>query len=164
VGEISASQMPVLSTSCIKNTGTTQSESNEKGIKSAVEYFSKAAEMDNVEAHYGLSVMYREGHGFEKDKKKEVYHLEQAAIGGHPRARYNLGCVEQQNGRHERAVKHWIIGANLGDDHSLEILMKLYKAGLGLISKEDLASALRGHQAAVDATKSFQREKAKAAL
>jgi len=33
----------------------------------------------------------------------------------------------------------------------------------GSISKEDYASALRGHQAAVDATKSPQREAAEAA-
>jgi tetratricopeptide (TPR) repeat protein len=136
----------------------------EGDYEGAFEYWTKALHLGCMESHYELSYMYRNGQGVEKDKKKELHHLEQAAIGGHPRARYNLGCVEQQNGRHERAVKHWIIGANLGDDHSLEILMKLYKAGLGLISKEDLASALRGHQAAVDATKSFQREKAKAAL
>jgi hypothetical protein len=30
----------------------------------------------------------------------------------------------------------------------------------GLVSKEDYASALRGHQAAVDATKSTQRDEA----
>eukprot|EP00985_Skeletonema_marinoi_P005849 scaffold2553_cov162-Skeletonema_marinoi.AAC.3 len=35
--------------------------------------------------------MYYEGQGVEKDKKKDVYHLEQAAIGGHPNARHNLG-------------------------------------------------------------------------
>ena len=35
------------------------------------------------------------------------------------------------------------------------------KAGFnGLVSKEDYEAALRGHQAAVDATKSEQREKA----
>jgi tetratricopeptide (TPR) repeat protein len=127
----------------------------EGNFKSAVEYFSKAAEMDNVEAHYGLSVMYREGHGFEKDKKKEVYHLEQAAIGGHDLARHNLGCDEEDNGRHERAVKHYIIGANLGNDRSLVALKDYFTRGL--LSKEDFATALRAHQAAIDATKSPQR-------
>jgi hypothetical protein len=44
----------------------------------------------------------------------------------------------------------------------LEAVKKCYSKGLA--SKEDFASALRGHQAAVDATKSFQREKAEAVL
>ena len=48
--------------------------------------------------------MYREGTGVEKDEKKQVSHLEEAAIGGHPKARHNLGCDEWSNGRHERAA------------------------------------------------------------
>ena len=43
---------------------------------------------------YNLSLMYRDGQGVEKDKKKELYHLEEAAIGGHPDVRHNLGCVD----------------------------------------------------------------------
>jgi hypothetical protein len=35
---------------------------------------------------------------------------------------------------------------------------------MGFVSKEDFAAALRGHQAAVDATKSPQREKGEAFL
>jgi len=104
--------------------------------------------------------MYRTGLGVEKDKKKEVYHSEQAAIGGDIIARYNLGCVEEEHGRMDRAVKHWIINAKLGDDNALEVLKNKYRAGCfqgGLVSKEDFAAALRAHQAAVDATKSPQR-------
>jgi TPR repeat protein len=55
--------------------------------------------MGDVEAHFYLSVMYRKGEGVEKDKKKGLHHLEQAAIGGDPDARYNLGCVEEENGK-----------------------------------------------------------------
>jgi len=44
-------------------------------------------------AHYKLSVLYREGEGVEKDTKKELFHLEEAAIAGHPRARFRLGCI-----------------------------------------------------------------------
>jgi TPR repeat protein len=46
-----------------------------------------------------------EGNGVEKDEKKELHHLEEAAIAGHPVARHNLGCYEGMNGRMERAVK-----------------------------------------------------------
>ena len=91
-----------------------------------------------------------------------LHHLEEAAIGGHPDARYNLGCHEGRSGRVERALKHFIIAANLGHDVSLENVKKAYAARI--VSKEDFAAALRGHQAAMDATKSPQREAAEAAL
>ena len=45
----------------------------------------------------------------------------------------------------ERAMKHFIIAAKLGDDDSMEMLMIAFKSGL--VSKDDLASALRAHQA-----------------
>jgi len=105
----------------------------------------------------------------EKDEKKEMYHLEKAAICGHIEARYNLAICEKMHDRIDRAVKHWIIAANMGHDDSLENLKLVYREGLpaspriyreGLVSKEDFASALRAHQTAVDATKSPQRETA----
>ena len=128
---------------------------------SAVEYWKRAANLGDMEAHFNLSVMYYDGHGVEKDEKKQVYHLEEASIGGHPDARYYLGGVEEKNGRLDRAIKHWIIAANLGSDKALEALKNAYR--YGLISKDDFASALRAHQAAVDATKSPQREEGEAA-
>jgi len=125
----------------------------------AFEYFTKAAELGDVEAHYQLSLLYNDGHGVEKDRGKERHHLEQAAIGGHPRARHNLGCDEEESGNIERAVKHYIIAAKEGYDGSIKPLMEYFKEGF--VSKDDLASTLRAHQAAVDATKSPQREAAK---
>eukprot|EP00985_Skeletonema_marinoi_P017069 scaffold9278_cov136-Skeletonema_marinoi.AAC.1 len=79
-------------------------------------------------------------------------------IGGHPGARHNLGCEEEERGRIDRAVKHWIIAAKLGDENSMQNVKEAYRGGL--VSKEDFASALRSHQSAVDATQSPQRETA----
>eukprot|EP00985_Skeletonema_marinoi_P031053 scaffold35780_cov80-Skeletonema_marinoi.AAC.2 len=62
--------------------------------ETAFEYLTKAAELGDATAHYHLSLLYREGEGVKKDKEKELYHLEEAAIAGHPRARHNLGCDE----------------------------------------------------------------------
>jgi hypothetical protein len=129
---------------------------DEGDCEGAVKYFSKAAELGGLDGHYNLSVMYHEGKGVEKDEKKEIYHLEEAAIGGHPDARHNLAVHEGENGRHDRMVKHWIIAAKLGDDDALEEVKKGFMDGY--VSKEDYAAALRGHQAAVDATKSSQRD------
>jgi TPR repeat protein len=124
----------------------------------AFEYWTKAAALGNMMAHYNLAVMYYKGEGVEKDEKKRLHHLEEAAIGGHPEARFNLGCYEGRNGRIDRMVKHYIIAANLGLDEALESVKKGFEHGV--VSKEDYASALRGHQAAVDATKSEERDKA----
>ena len=109
--------------------------------------------MGDVEAHYQLSCTYEMG-----DEVKRVYHLEKAAIGGHPLARHNLGYLDWENGRRERAIKHLIIAASLGYDESVVSLKIMYQKGM--ISKEDFAAALRAHQAALDATKSPQREEA----
>ena len=123
----------------------------------AFKYWAKAAELGDAEAHFNLSIMYKKGQGgVETDEKKRVFHLEEAAIAGHPVARHNLGCHEGRNGRVERAVKHWIIATNLGDDESMKRLKEYYKDGH--VSKEDFAAALRAHHAAIAATKSPQRE------
>eukprot|EP00985_Skeletonema_marinoi_P022910 scaffold14880_cov90-Skeletonema_marinoi.AAC.5 len=129
---------------------------DDRDYERAFEYFTKAADLGDVEAQFNLLLMYREGLGVEKDEKMELYYEEEAAISGDPSTRYSLGCHEGGNGRYDRAVKHWIIAAKLGDDDSIEKLKEMYKCGY--VSKQDFASALRGHQAAVDATKSPQRE------
>ena len=124
----------------------------------AYEYLSKAAELGDAEAHYYLSDLYMNGLGVEKDVRKIVYHWEEAAILGHPRARYNIGCIERNDGTMERAVKHFIIAANLGHPMTMKVLRNFY--AMGDISKEEYAITLRAYQAAVDATKSPQREAA----
>ncbi len=126
--------------------------------KSALECYTKAAELGNATAHFNLSGLYRKGEGVEKDEKKNIYHLEKAAIAGLPEARHNLGIYEAQNDRYDRAKKHFIIAANLGYHTSLYALRLLYADGHA--SKEDYADALRAYQAAVDATKSSGRERA----
>jgi len=135
---------------------------DEGDYKSASEYYTKAAELGDAEAHFNLSIMHLLGKGVEKDEKKEAYHLEVAAIGGHVLARHILGCHEANNGRMERAVEHFIIAASMGDKESMKALWKLHAKGL--IKKETLTATLRAHQAAVDATKSAQREQAEESL
>lgn len=128
----------------------------------AFEYYMKAAGKGNADAHFLLSTWYEEGKGVEKNFEKEVYHLEEAAKRGHLGARHNLAQYESISGNTEIAVKHYIIGANLGDDGALEAVKTSF--ALGFVSKEDFEATLRGHQAAVDATKSKQREEAEKAI
>ena len=132
---------------------------DEGNYEGAIEYYTKSAKLGYAEAHFNLSLMYHMGlGGVEKDEKKAVYHAEEAAIGGHPTARYNLGIEEGRNGRYERAVKHLVIAAKLGYDDALEELKTGFREGF--VRKEDFEAALRGHQAAVDATRSEQRDAA----
>ena len=133
----------------------------EGDYKSAFEYYTKAAELGDAEAHFNLSIMHLLGKGVEKDEKKEAYHLEVAAIGGHVEARHNLAVIEGSNGRMERAVKHFIIAANLGDEDSMKVLWKCYAEGY--VSKDDLNATLRAHHTAINATKSSQRKAAEEA-
>ena len=126
----------------------------------ALEYYTKAAELGHVDAHCRLATLYYKGIGVAKDEKKAIYHFEQAAIGGHSYARYNLAFHEKKNGRLNRASKHYIIAANLGHDASLKVIKNLFIQGV--VSKEDYAAALRGYQTVVEATKSPQREEAEA--
>ncbi len=46
--------------------------------------------------------MYMVGEDVQEDEQKRVYHMEEAAIAGHPDARYNLGVTEWINDRIER--------------------------------------------------------------
>jgi TPR repeat protein len=103
-------------------------------------------------------MLYYGGEGVEKDEEKAVYHWKKAAIGGHPHARNNLGYYEEKNGNIERAVKHYIIAANLGNELSMKTLWAMFK--VGNITKEDLDATLRTHQAALDEMKSEQRDAA----
>ena len=125
----------------------------------AFEYYTRAAELGDAHAHYHLSIMYLKGER-EEDEKKYTHHLEEAAIGGHPIARYNLAITEERKDRAERAVKHYAIAANLGYDLSLDQLKKAYACGL--VEKEDLAAAFRKHKAAKDAMDTPRRKAAEA--
>ena len=124
----------------------------------AFEYWTKAADLGYSLAHYHLSVLYHSGLGVDRDKKKEAYHLEQAAIGGHPQARHKIGIIELALGNDDRAVKHFIIAAKLGFGDSMKRLWELYAKGY--VKKEDLVATLHQHQAAVDEAKSPQRDAA----
>jgi TPR repeat protein len=106
--------------------------------------------------------MYWKGEGVEVDMKKAVYHYEKAAIGGHPLARYDVAVIEEEKGHAQRAVKHYVIAAKLGDKESMKALWTYYS--FGHISKKELEAVVRSHQAAVDEMKSPQREAAYKAL
>ena len=128
----------------------------------AIDVFKMAAELGHMPSHHHLACLYHEGgNGIEMDMRKAKYHMELAAIGGHPIARHNLAFLEEGGGNMERATKHLIIAANLGYDPSMKALKEFYERGV--VNKEDFTATLLAYQAAVDATKSPLREAAESA-
>lgn len=85
-----------------------------------------------------------------------------ASTAAQPVPRYTLGPSKRKVVPllEKNPNPNWIIAAHQGEDKSLKQLKMTYTRGL--VAKDDYAAALRGHQAAVDATKSPQREEAAA--
>lgn len=83
-----------------------------------------------------------------------MYHLERGCNwGGSSRCKDSiLDAKKKEMATCRRAVKHFIIAANFGYDKALDAVRENFVDGF--VSKEDFeARALRGHQAALDATK-----------
>ncbi|EJK58415.1 hypothetical protein THAOC_21462, partial [Thalassiosira oceanica] len=134
----------------------------QKDSRRAVELWTEAAELGSVEALYNLGLAHERGDGVKQDKAKGVEFWTKGAMQGHDRSRYNLGCLEGQKGNHDRAVRHFLISAKMGDKNSLEAIKKMFMAGLA--TKEQYAQALKGYQNAVEEMKSHDREEAKRLL
>jgi len=126
----------------------------------ALELFHRSAELGYTGSYTNIGYAYQHGQGVEVDKKKAVYHYEQAAIGGHEIARYNLGLVEKKAGHYERAMGHWVIAVRSGDNNSLNAIKDSYSNGHA--TKEDYTKALRLYQAYLGEIKSRQRDEAAA--
>ena len=84
--------------------------------------------------------------------------FEKAAVQGHVESRYNLGGYERWKGNHDRAVRHLLISAKMGEKNSLESIKKLFMGGIA--TKGHYAEALRGYQDAVKEMESPERKEA----
>ena len=73
-------------------------------------FYARSADLGFSTAHGHLGVIYDEG----GDMKKMRYHYEAAAVAGNEVARFDLGCMEFNDGNMERAIKHWIVAASAG--------------------------------------------------
>jgi len=123
----------------------------------------EAANLGSVKAHYQLGLVYAHGErGLRTNMVNAEYHWEIAAKAGHPSARFNLGVVEARKRNYDRALKHFIIAAKMGEASSLKGIQALYKDGRA--TKDDYFRALVEYQQAVQEAKSNQREKFKALI
>jgi hypothetical protein len=128
----------------------------------ALELYHKSAKLGHPFAQYNLSTYYHEGGIVEKDTRKAIYHEQLAAMAGILKARYSLGCDEDDAGNMDRAYKHWMISANDGCDLSMKEVQEGYKSGF--VTKDDYAKTIRAHGNSIDETKSDDRDRAAAFL
>ncbi|EJK69409.1 hypothetical protein THAOC_09335, partial [Thalassiosira oceanica] len=134
----------------------------QKDERRAVELYTEAAELGSVEALFELGNAYDNGKGVQQDNATAVKFFAKAAMQGHAESRYNLGSDEGQKGNYDRAVRHYLISAKMGDWDSIDLIKTMFARGLA--TKEQYAEALKGYQEAVEETKSHDRDEAKAYL
>ena len=130
----------------------------QKDMRRAAELLAEAAELGSIEALFALGVSYIEGEGVEVDKAKGIELFKKAAMQGDVESRYKLGCIEGNKGNLDRAMRHLLISAKMGDERSVREINKVFMAGIA--TKEQYADALKGYQAAVEEMKSHDRDEA----
>ena len=131
----------------------------QKDARKAFELWTEAAELGSIEALFNLGVAYYYGDGVEQDKGKGAQFWTEAAMQGHVECRYNLGGYELWKGNHDRAVRHLLISAKMGNKMSVEAIKKMFT--MGAATKEHYAEVLKGYQDAVEEMKSHDRDQAK---
>ena len=131
-------------------------EGLQQDYEKAMELFLWAGKLGSAVAYGNVACSYSSGRGVERDEDKAKYYHELAAMGGDAISRNNLGCFDAEAGNIDRAVKHWMIAAEAGYDHSLENIRKSFMHGCA--TKDDFEKALRAHKEAKDEMKSAQRE------
>ncbi|EJK74487.1 hypothetical protein THAOC_03831 [Thalassiosira oceanica] len=110
----------------------------QKDSRRAVELWTEAAELGSIDALFGsLGLAHRRGEGVQKDMSKAVEFYEKAAMQGHVASRHNLGEIEWKKGNHDRALRHLLISAQMGDKESLESIKRAFM--IGKATKEHLA-------------------------
>ncbi|EJK72853.1 hypothetical protein THAOC_05575, partial [Thalassiosira oceanica] len=134
----------------------------QQDIPRAIELWTEASRLGDLDAHYKLGYRYYHGKDVEKDVARGIRHCQYAAMQGDPNSRHALGCHEYDNGNHELAVQHVMISAKMGHEGSLNFIKKMFMEGHA--TKAQYAEALKGYQNALEETKSAQREEAKALL
>ncbi|EJK72864.1 hypothetical protein THAOC_05566 [Thalassiosira oceanica] len=131
----------------------------QKDVQRAVELFTEAADLGSIQALYNLADSYENGEGVDQDMGKAAEVYAKAALQGHVECRFNLGCIELKKGNHDRAVRHYLISAKMGDKGSVEMIKMMFDAGVA--TKEQHAEALKGYQDAMEEMKSHDRDEAK---
>ena len=116
--------------------------------------------MGSRDAHYNLSQSYGKFHkqrGVEKDDKKKLYHLEEAAMLGDAASRCDLGMYEGDRGNWDQAKRHWMLSASAGCEGCLNRIKRGVQKGV--FSNGEYKKTLRHYEESITQTKrSVQRD------
>jgi len=126
----------------------------------ALEFWHRAAELENAPSYYNIGAAYINGEGTEVDQKKAIHYWELAAMGGDEDARHNLGAMECNAGNHNRALRHFMIAVKDGGNDSLKTIREMVT--FGNATKDDYSKALQVYQTYLNDIKSEQRDEAAA--
>ena len=134
----------------------------QKDMRRAIDLHKEAAELGSLEALAHLGDSYYHGDGVQKDETKAAEYYKKAAMQGCVESRHNLGCIEGKKGKFDRALRHYLISAKMGNKNSVETIKTMFIDGDA--TKNQHAEALKGYQAAVQEMKSHDRDEANAFL
>ncbi|EJK74171.1 hypothetical protein THAOC_04168 [Thalassiosira oceanica] len=110
----------------------------EQDVPRAIELWTDAARLGDLDAHFQLGHRYCDGEGVEEDVARDVQHWQHAAIHGHPASRFMLALDD--------------IAAKLGYEVSLNRIKDMFMKGHA--TKAKYAEALRGYQTELEETRS----------
>ena len=124
-----------------------------KNLKKAKELFQRSYALGNPNAAFNLFLLHR---NHVPDEARMIQYAEEGARRGNLQCMNFLAKPAFLSGNLEESARHLTMAACSGNDNAMEMLMHLYRKKL--LSKEDLATTLRAHKAAIDNLKSEARE------
>jgi TPR repeat protein len=129
------------------NLGVMAIDAELQNFPRAYEMFRKAAELGDMDAAYGLAVLYREGTGRARDRAESVKWLKRAADERHIAARVEYAIVLFNGDGVEKseagAVKLFAKAAQANSPIAQNRLARLYAAGRGV--KANAVEAMKWH-------------------
>ena len=124
-----------------------------KNLKKAEELLKRSYDLGDPNAAYNLSALH---YDHVPDEARMTQYAEGGARRGDVTCMHALAIRAAQSGNQEEAKRQFMTAACSGHDEAMQNLTKLYRHKLLL--KEDLATTLRAHKAAIDNVKSEARE------
>ena len=123
-----------------------------KDIPKAIELFIQSGELGCASAYTRLGDIYFFGTGETINTELAIHYYELAAKMSDVTARYNLGCIEKNDGNEERAYKHFAMAAHAGHENALNYMKTGFKEGQ--VTNDEHGKALDEYQKSQDEMKS----------
>ena len=121
-----------------------------KNRKKAMELFQQAYDLGNLPAAYNLSLHV-------PGEARRMKYLEEGVKRGDVTCMHRLAYIAYESGNYKEGTRLYMTAARSGDETAMETVMRCCYRNRD-VSKDDLATTLRAHQAANDKRKTEARE------